>query len=87
MFILKYHVTDVKLSILCLKRAGKKTTSKSDAKCVIIVLCQVGKNLRWDQGLLSLQLTQWSDAYFTGSKHVSSFVTSKFHIENNTQLA
>ena len=44
---------------------------------VITVFCQVGKNLRWDQGLLSLQLTQWSDASFTGSKQVSSFVTSK----------
>ena len=56
------------------KRSGKKTTSESDAKCVIIVLCQVGKNLRWDWGLLSLQLTQWSDASFIGSKQVSDFV-------------
>ena len=69
------------------KKAGRKTPSESDAKCVITVLCQVGKNLRWDWGLLSLQLTQWSDAPFTGSKYVSSFVTSKFQIENNTQLA
>ena len=66
------------------KRGGKKTTSKSDAKCVIIVLCQVGKNLRWYLGLLSLQLTQWRDASFTGSKQVSSLVTSKIWIENNT---
>ena len=68
MFILKYHVTDVKFGSLCLKRAGKKTTSEYDAKCVLTVLCQVGKNLRWDRGLLSLQLMQWSDASFTGSK-------------------
>ena len=53
---------------------GKETTSKSNAKCVITVFYQVGKNLRWDQGLLSLQLTQWSDASFTSSKQVSSFV-------------
>ena len=46
----------------------RKTTSESHAKCVIIVSCQVGNNLRWDRGLLSLQLTQWSDASFTGSK-------------------
>ena len=43
---------DVKFSSLCLKRAGKKTTSESDAKCVITVLCQVGKNLSWDRGYL-----------------------------------
>ena len=46
MFILKYHLVDVNFSSLCLKRAGKKTTSEYDAKCVIIVLCRVGKNLR-----------------------------------------
>ena len=44
---------------------------------ILTVSCQVGKNLRWDLGLLSLKIMQWSDASFTGSKQVSSFVTSK----------
>ena len=63
----------------------RKTTSESNAKCVITVLCQVGKNLRCDQGLLSLQLTQWSDASFIGSKQVSNFVlvNSKLSITLN----
>ena len=68
---------DVKFSSLCFRRAGKETTSKYDAKCVITILCQVGKNLRWDQDLLSLQLMHWSDASFTGSKQVSIFATNK----------
>ena len=67
---------DVEFSSLCFKKTGNKTTSKPDTMCVFTVFWQVGKNLSWDQGLLSLQLTQWSDASFTGSIHVSSFVTS-----------
>ena len=46
MFNLKYYVRDVKLTSLCFRRAGKETTSKYDTKCVITILCQVGKNLR-----------------------------------------
>ena len=64
-------------TVYVLEGQEKGTMSESDAKCVITVLCQVGKNLRWDQGLLSLQLMQWSDASFTGSKQVSSFVANK----------
>ena len=64
------------LAVYVLKWHGKKTISKPDTKYVFTVLWQVGNNFNWDQGLLSLQLMQWSDASFTGSKHVSNFVTS-----------
>ena len=36
----------LKLAVYVKKWAERKTTSESNAKCVIIVLCQVGKNLR-----------------------------------------